>query len=136
MGKNPNQPIQLLKSKVFSSFPYLEAHNLYSLNKDDQPDWITALQAKSQGSKKKIELEERRRELKNRITRVRNETFTIETVEKANKKRTLGKKDQDNDEEYLIGDYESDEENGATTTVNKSDANSNLSKEVQALLAK
>lgn len=94
------------------------------------------MQAKSQGSKKKIELEERRRELKNRITRVRNETFTIETVEKANKKRTLGKKDQDNDEEYLIGDYESDEENGATTTVNKSDANSNLSKEVQALLAK
>lgn len=94
------------------------------------------MQTKSQGNKKKEEREERRRELKNRIDRVRNETFTIEVVEKANKKRIMTKKDGDNDEEFLIGDYDSDEENGATTTVNKSDVNSNLSKEVQALLAK
>ncbi|KAG2210921.1 hypothetical protein INT47_000078 [Mucor saturninus] len=104
--------------------------------KDNQPDWITALQTKSQDHKKREKREERRRELKNRIDRVRNETFTIEVVEKANKKRTLTKKGEENDEEFLIGDYDSDEENGASTTVNKSDATSNLSKEVQALLAK
>lgn len=53
-----------------------------------------------------------------------------------NKKRTMGGTKQGNDEEFLIGDYESDEENGVSTTINKSNVNSNLSKEVQALLAK
>lgn len=48
----------------------------------------------------------------------------------------MGGTKQGNDEEFLIGDYESDEENGASTTINKSNVNSNLSKEVQALLAK
>lgn len=108
----------------------------YIFHEDNQPDWITALQSKSQGNKKKTELEERRRELKDRITRVRNETLTIEVVAKMNKKRTMGSTKQGNDEEFLIGDYESDEENGASTTINKSNVNSNLSKEVQALLAK
>lgn len=46
------------------------------------------------------------------------------------------KSSANDDDEFLIGDYDSDDENGAKTTVNKSDTTSNLSKEVQALLAK
>lgn len=83
-------------------------------------------------------MESRRRELKQRIDRIRNtenNQTVIELAEKANKKRTK-RNHIDKDEEFLIGDYDSDEENGATTTVNKSDTTSNLSAEVQALLAK
>lgn len=82
------------------------------------------------------ELKERRRELKSRVDSVRNEKLSIEVVEKAKKKRALNTKEPGDDQDFLIGDYESDEENGATSTVNTLDINSNLSKEVQALLAK
>jgi chromosome transmission fidelity protein 1 len=109
---------------------------------DNQPDWITALQGKSQINKKKAELENRRRELRQRIDRIRdvekNNKTIIELVEKStlNKKRLKGSKSVDDDEDFLIGDYESDDENGPSSILNKSDTNSNLSKEVQALLAK
>lgn len=45
-------------------------------------------------------------------------------------------KQQADDEEFLIEDYVSDDENGPTATTNRINTNSNLSKEVQALLAK
>lgn len=104
----------------------------------NQPDWITALHTTSKESRKRAELENKRRDLKQRIDRVRdteNNQTVIELAEKANKKRAK-RNVIDKDEEFLIGDYDSDEENGATTTVNKSDTTSNLSAEVQALLAK
>ncbi|CAO3634796.1 unnamed protein product [Mucor hiemalis] len=106
--------------------------------KANQPDWITALHTTSKESRKRAELENKRRDLKQRIDRVRdteNNQTVIELAEKANKKRAK-RNVIDKDEEFLIGDYDSDEENGATTTVNKSDTTSNLSAEVQALLAK
>ncbi|KAI9354674.1 helicase C-terminal domain-containing protein [Pilaira anomala] len=103
--------------------------------KVNQPDWITELQTKSQGNKKKAQLEEKRKELKERIDRVRSDTLNIEVTTR-NKKRSKETKQQADDEEFLIEDYVSDDENGPTTTTNRINTNSNLSKEVQALLAK
>ncbi|KAI9256030.1 putative ATP-dependent RNA helicase DDX11 [Helicostylum pulchrum] len=103
--------------------------------KVNQPDWITALQTKSEGSRKKARLEEKRKELKQRIDRVRKDDLNIEITAKSSK-RSKESRQLGDDDEFLIDDYVSDDENGPTTTANKANNNSNLSKEVQALLAK
>ncbi|KAG2204615.1 hypothetical protein INT46_009724 [Mucor plumbeus] len=107
--------------------------------KANQPDWITALQGQSINNKKQLELEKKKAELRKRIDRVRDieqrqSMFELATKERIKKRIKHEKvKSEDNDDEFLIDDYESDEEKNSTKKV---DTKSNLSREVQDLLAK
>ncbi|KAI7902752.1 helicase C-terminal domain-containing protein [Cokeromyces recurvatus] len=115
--------------------------------KANQPDWITALSSQSASKKKKMELERKKLELKKRIDRVREieekqMMFELATKDR-NKKRIKGNADSKevNDDEFLLDDYESEEEGAIVdksyNKIKKSiNPNSNLSKEVQELLAK
>ncbi|CAO3623809.1 unnamed protein product [Mucor fragilis] len=107
--------------------------------KANQPDWITALQTQSASSKRQMELQEKRAELKQRIDRVRDKEsqamFALATKERGRKRFKRGAQDraEEHDDEFLLDDYESDDDN---KTSSKTDGRSNLSKEVQDLLAK
>ncbi|KAI8348261.1 helicase C-terminal domain-containing protein [Blakeslea trispora] len=102
----------------------------------NQPDWVTALQQQPPGRKQKLELERKRKELRERIDRVRQleaEKAIVELVDKKTKRRQL-KAAKDEEEDFLVT-YESDDEQ-ANSSTKKNDPHSNLSKEVQELLAK
>ncbi|KAI8641897.1 helicase C-terminal domain-containing protein [Parasitella parasitica] len=107
--------------------------------KANQPDWITALQSQSTSTKKQLELAKKKEELKKRIDRVRDIEARQGMFELATKKRGIKKprpdksKSDDNDDEFLVEDYESDDEKKSSRKI---DTTSNLSKEVQDLLAK
>ncbi|KAI9478738.1 MAG: ATP-dependent RNA helicase-like protein chl1 [Benjaminiella poitrasii] len=113
--------------------------------KANQPDWITALSSQSASKRKKMELERKKFELKKRIDRVREieekqAMFELATKDR-NKKKLKGSSIKvNNDDEFLLDDYESDDENTSSNknqkTKRTSNPNSNLSKEVQELLAK
>ncbi|CEP13877.1 hypothetical protein [Parasitella parasitica] len=107
--------------------------------KANQPDWITALQRQSTHTKRQLDLAKKKEELKKRIDRVRDiekrqGIFELATKERGKKRLrpdTSGL--DDNDDDFLVDSYESDDEK---TTGKKIDTKSNLSKEVQELLAK
>lgn len=97
------------------------------------------MQGQSINNKKQLELEKKKAELRKRIDRVRDieqrqSMFELATKERIKKRIKHEKvKSEDNDDEFLIDDYESDEEKNSTKKV---DTKSNLSREVQDLLAK
>ncbi|KAL7334345.1 ATP-dependent DNA helicase chl1 [Mucor circinelloides] len=116
----------------------LEAPESTVQPKANQPDWITALQHQSTNSKKQLELEKQKAELKKRIDRVREQEnqvmFELATKDRSKKRfKREPAQSEKNDDEFLLDDYESDDEKKASK---KTDTNSNLSKEVQDLLAK
>ncbi|KAL9546912.1 hypothetical protein MBANPS3_006436 [Mucor bainieri] len=119
----------------------LEASESTVQPKANQPDWITALQNQSTNNKQQTELDKRKAELKKRIDRVREkekhtmfELATKDRGKKRFKRNAQGSKaEEEDDDEFLLDDYESDDEKKSS---NKTDAKSNLSKEVQDLLAK
>ncbi|KAI8330795.1 putative ATP-dependent RNA helicase DDX11 [Choanephora cucurbitarum] len=101
----------------------------------NQPDWVTALQQQPPGRKQRLELEKRRKELKQRIDHVRqleDEKAVIELADKKTKRRYF-KRDKEEEEDFLVT-YESDDEQVDNSV--PSDKHSNLSKEVRELLAK
>jgi hypothetical protein len=99
----------------------------------NQPAWITALgSSSSSSSRKKVELEKKHADLKKRIDQVReieDNKAAFELATKERKRKKVAKDKLENDQEFLLDDYESDDEE-------KVDKTSNLSKEVQELLAK
>jgi chromosome transmission fidelity protein 1 len=81
-------------------------------------------------------LKAKKRELRNRIDRVREiednqAMFELATKEKNRKKFKRHQTKVDDEDEFLIDDYESDSESSK-----RADPTSNLSKEVQDLLSK
>lgn len=96
------------------------------------------MQHQSTNSKKQLELEKQKAELKKRIDRVREQEnqvmFELATKDRSKKRfKREPAQSEKNDDEFLLDDYESDDEKKASK---KTDTNSNLSKEVQDLLAK
>lgn len=94
------------------------------------------MQGQSANNKKNLALEAKKRELRNRINRVREiedkqAMFELATKEKNRKKFKRGQSKVDDEDEFLIDDYESDSEDSK-----RSGTTSNLSKEVQDLLSK
>ncbi|CEI91718.1 hypothetical protein RMCBS344292_06000 [Rhizopus microsporus] len=102
---------------------------------DNEPDWVTAFQAQSAEGRKSSERERRRAELKDRIQRVRNieRDQAMFELESTDRKKKFKKQDAltDDDDEFLVKDYNSDDEEDTNDKTR-----SYLSKEVQELLNK
>lgn len=102
----------------------------------NQPSWITALSNNSANNRKKVELERKHAELKKRIDQVReieDNKAAFELATKERKRKKIAKDQANQDDEFVLDDYESDDEAKPKVKVDKT---SNLSKEVQELLAK
>lgn len=96
------------------------------------------MQNQTTSSRKQLELEKKKLELKKRIDQVRDieqrqSMFELAAKDKSKKRFKTNKAiADDNDEEFLLDDYKSDDNEEEA----KPDTNSNLSKEVRDLLAK
>ncbi|KAG1310063.1 hypothetical protein G6F64_004834 [Rhizopus arrhizus] len=107
---------------------------------DNEPDWVTAFQGNSYEDRKREEIERKIAELKKRVQHVRNierNQSIFELASKESSKKRFKKENainDDNDDEFLVGDYHSDDDQ--EDNLQNSSSRSHLSKEVRDLLEK
>ncbi|KAG1219040.1 hypothetical protein G6F35_007820 [Rhizopus arrhizus] len=107
---------------------------------NNEPDWVTAFQGNSYEDRKREEIERKIAELKKRVQHVRNierNQSIFELASKESSKKRFKKENainDDNDDEFLVGDYHSDDDQ--EDNLQNSSSRSHLSKEVRDLLEK
>ncbi|KAG1141260.1 hypothetical protein G6F37_008435 [Rhizopus arrhizus] len=107
---------------------------------DNEPDWVTAFQGNSYEDRKREEIERKKAELKKRVQHVRDierNQSIFELASKESSKKRFKKENainDDNDDEFLVGDYHSDDDQ--EDNLQNSSSRSHLSKEVRDLLEK
>ncbi|KAI8987718.1 helicase C-terminal domain-containing protein [Mycotypha africana] len=111
-------------------------------SKAEQPSWIAALKGQTEEVIAQEELRKQKSDLKERVERARllkrNKDLYYVTIHKDSKKRRNVKTENAIIDEFLLDDYDSDQEDTSSSGSRKpkAEVDSNLSKEVQALLAK